>query len=90
MAQFTFDILGNSVTLYMQYYVGVQNSEQLRLNSNRFECAFIDPSALVSITQLLQATNRALFEDHSKRSKTGWIYSDILYFLSPADTVKSI
>lgn len=87
MAQYTFNVLDNSITLYLQYYINVRNCEQLKLNTERFECAFIDPSGLISITQLLQATNRALFNEYLNRSKTGSIYSDTLYFLSPSSDI---
>jgi hypothetical protein len=91
MAQFVAVDVGFGATLYLQFFCFVKNSDALLQNFKRFDCCFIDPSCIISVTQVLQAAHRALFELHRKnRSKTGNLYSDLAYYLTPEPDVISI
>ena len=85
MAHFVFTKGGTSHCLYLQLFTEVKNCDALVENLGRFDCCFIDPVCIVSVTQVLQAANRALMEE---KSKTGNLHLDIAYYLSPEEDVK--
>ena len=90
MAQYTLELFDNEYTLYFMYFTKVTNAIQLKENAEKFECAFINPSLVCSITQIILAVNRSLFNKFTNKTKTQTIYSDIVYYLSPCTNVSFI
>ena len=86
MAQYTLELFDNEYTLYFMYFTKVTNAIQLKENAEKFECAFINPSLVCSITQILLAVNRSLFNKFTNKTKTQTIYSDIVNWSVAAGT----
>mmetsp|Transcript_32504 Transcript_32504/g.32237 ORF Transcript_32504/g.32237 Transcript_32504/m.32237 type:complete len:168 (-) Transcript_32504:27-530(-) len=85
--EFTFELFPE-YTLYLQLYINLTNSSELRANVRNFECAFINPSLITSVKHILVAANRAISGVKTNTKKTDSIYSDLVYYLSPSSNIR--
>jgi len=83
--------LPSSHTIHIALYRDVQNApflhQQLLAGNTDFEYAFIDASVIISTTQALAATYRAVNDLLENRLRSRNVHSEIVFSLSPNNNI---